>query len=264
MAAGNTEILQRDSVFNTILVAFVVSLVCSILVSTSVVLLRPVQVENMLLRSGYINVLKLVGSIEDTDDYESLMQRVDTKLVDLATGRYVSGIDAATFNPQAAADDPELSVQIPPGLDLAKIERRAKYAAVSLVYENDRIRYIVLPVFGSGMWSTLYGYIALVSDANTIAGLKFYEHAETPGIGDKVDKPNWLAGWRGKQVYDAEGTAQINIVKGKIVVETRNQVDALTGATKTGEGVTNLLGYWFGEHGFKTYLDNFRDQEGNL
>ena len=248
----------RDSVANTILVAFIVSLVCSVMVSTSVVLLKPKQLENQLIHSGLRNVIELISSIEKSRSNQELIGEIDTRLVDLETGEYVTGMDAAQFNPRAAASDPDSSVAIPPDLDIANIERRAKFARVSLVKEGDHIKYIVLPVYGAGMWSTIYGYIALEADGNTIAGLNIYEQAETPGIGDKVEDPSWLDKWEEKCVYRQGGKPAIEIVKGKLVAKTRYQVDALTGATKTGEGVTNMLLYWFGSHGFKPYLEKIR------
>ena len=254
--------VSRDSVTHTILVAFFVSLICSVLVSTSVVLLRPRQLENQLLLSGNINVIQLIESIEKTGSTEEILKRIDTRLIDLATGEYITDIDISKFNPRTAASDPNLSVIIPPDLDIAKIERRAKYAIVTLVKENNGIKYIVLPVYGSGMWSTLYGYVALEADGNTIAGMKIYEHAETPGIGDKVDNPAWLARWQGKHIYQEDGRPAIEIVKGKVAAKTKNQVDALTGATITGESVTNLFRYWFGKHGFQPYLERLRNKEG--
>lgn len=187
------------------------------------------------------------------------MQQIDTRLIDLETGAYVTDIEVAQFNPRTAANDPDLSIAIPPDLDIAKMERRSKFARVNLVKENDRIKYIVLPVYGSGMWSALYGYIALEADGNTIAGLNIYEHAETPGIGDKVEDPAWLGKWQNKLVYSEDGKPAIEIVKGKVAAKTRYQVDALTGATMTGEGVTNILRYWFGSHGFKPYLGKIRN-----
>ena len=251
---------QKDSVANTIFIAFIVSLICSVLVSTSVVLLRPRQLENQLIHSGLRNVLQLIESIDKSKSDEELIKQIDTRLVDLETGEYVTDFDVAQFNPRTAANDPDLSIAVPPDLDIANIERRAKFAAVNLVKENDHIKYIVLPVYGAGMWSTLYGYIALEADGNTIAGLKIYEHAETPGIGDKVDNPAWLEKWRGKLVYGEDSKPAIEIVKGKVDAKTRYQVDALTGATMTGEGVTNTLRYWFGSNGFKPYLDKIRNK----
>ena len=252
--------VQKDSITNTLLIAFLVSLACSIMVSTSVVLLRPKQMENQLIHSGYRNVVRLISSIDKSKNPEELIKDIDPRMVDLETGDYVTDIKPAEFNPRTAANNPELSIAIPPDLDIAHIERRAKYARVNLIKENDRIKYIVLPVYGKGMWSTMYGNIALEADGNTIAGLKIYEHAETPGIGDKVDDPVWLGKWHGKHVYTEDGKAAIEIVKGKVTARTTYQVDALTGATMTGEGVTNMLRYWFGSNGFKPYLDKIRNK----
>ena len=252
---------RRDSVANTILVAFIISLVCSVMVSTSVVLLRPRQLENQLIHSGLRNVVQLISAIEKNKNMDEVIEQIETRMVDLESGEYVSDMDPAQFNPRTAVNDPGLSIAIPPELDIAGVERRAKFARVSLVLENDQIKYIVLPVYGSGMWSTIYGYIALEADANMIAGLNIYEHAETPGIGDKVQDPAWLEKWRGKRVYREDGKAAIEIVKGKVVARTSYQVDALTGATMTGEGVTNMLHYWFGSHGFKPYLEKIRNRK---
>lgn len=254
--------VHKDSVARTLLVAFFVSLICSVLVSTSVILLRPKQQENQLANSGHRNVIQLIESIERTGNVEAILKRIDTRLVDLTTGEYVTDIDVSQFNPREAASDTNLSVAIPLDLDIAMIERRAKFATVNLVKENNRIKYIVLPVYGSGMWSTLYGYIALEGDGDTIAGMKIYEHGETPGIGDKVENPEWLGKWQGKHIYKEDGMPAIEIVKGKVSADTKNQIDALTGATKTGVGVTNLLRYWFGNHGFQPYLKRLRNKEG--
>ena len=256
--------VRKNSVTHTILVAFFISLFCSILVSTSVILLRPKQLENQQAHSGDKNVIHLIQSIEGAGTAEEILKRIEARLVDISTGEYITDIDVHNFKSREAASDPNLSIIIPPDLDIAMIERRAMFAAVNLVKENNQIKYIVLPVYGSGMWSKLYGYIALEADGNTIAGLKFYDHAETPGIGDKVDKLAWLGKWQGKHIYQEDGMPAIEIVKGKVAAETPNQVDALTGATKTGVGVTNLLRYWFGKHGFQLYLEKFRNRDKEI
>lgn len=252
---------RRDSVYNTLRVAFLVSLVCSILVSTSVVVLRPIQQENRLIEGGVGNVIRLLDAIGDFEDIDAITARLESRLVNLDTGTYVEDADVARFNPETAAGDPEQSTAIPPAQDHAGLQRRANHAVVHLLRDGDGIRYIVLPVHGSGMWSTLRGYIALEADGNTIAGFKIFEHAETPGIGDKVDRPGWLATWEGKRIYGDDGAPAIEIVKGKVAAKTAHQVEALTGATKTAEGVTGMLRYWFSEHGYKPYLEQITGKE---
>ena len=122
---------------------------------------------------------------------------------------------------------------------------------------------IILPIRGYGLWSTLYGFMALESDGNTIAGLGFYEHGETPGLGGEVDNPRWKSIWPGKLVYQGNDVA-IEVLKGAVRADSDQaqwQVDGLSGATLTTKGVDNLVKYWLGEQGFKPLLDNLRQGE---
>ena len=119
---------------------------------------------------------------------------------------------------------------------------------------------IILPVHGYGLWSTLYGFIALQSDANTVAGIGFYEHGETPGLGGEVDNPRWKSQWPGKQVY-RDGEAAIALAKGGVDSSSPDaqwRVDGLSGATLTSRGVTNLVQFWLGENGFKPFLNKLK------
>jgi Na+-transporting NADH:ubiquinone oxidoreductase subunit C len=144
---------------------------------------------------------------------------------------------------------------------MAKISRRENYAVIYLVEgEGGELDKIILPVHGYGLWSTLYGFVALEADANTVAGLGFYEHAETPGLGGEVDNPRWKALWPGKQVYK-DGTVKIGLVKGSVDPAGANadwEIDGLSGATLTARGVTNLVQFWLGEDGFEPFLENLR------
>ena len=122
---------------------------------------------------------------------------------------------------------------------------------------------IILPIRGYGLWSTLYGFIALEADGNTVAGLGFYEHGETPGLGGEVDNPRWKAVWPGKQVY-RDGEVAIALIKGAVDTSSANapwQVDGLAGATLTARGVTNLVQFWLGENGFEPFLNNLKSGE---
>ena len=107
----------------------------------------------------------------------------------------------------------------------------------------------------------MYGYLALEPDANTVVGLRFYEHGETPGLGGEIDDERWLRNWTGKRIYGASGEPLIGVVKG--AGRSVHEVDGITGATLTGEGVTNLLRYWLGRHGFEPYLSRLRAVRSN-
>ena len=100
-------------------------------------------------------------------------------------------------------------------------------------------------------------------DINTIRGLVYYEHAETPGLGGEVDNPNWKALWDGKMAFDESGSVRIEVIKGKVVpgrAETKYQVDGLSGATITARGVKDMLRYWLGEGGYGNYLAKLKQQ----
>ena len=148
--------------------------------------------------------------------------------------------------------------------DIARLGRRENYSQVYLVQSpQGEIEKVILPIRGAGLWSTLYGFIALESDANTVAGLGFYEHGETPGLGGEVDNPRWIAHWPGKQVY-RDGDVALGLIKGSVdpsSPKARWQVDGLAGATLTARGVTNLVHFWLGENGFEPFLNNLKSGE---
>ena len=133
--------------------------------------------------------------------------------------------------------------------------------------DSGKLQKVILPVYGKGLWSTLYGFIALESDLNTIAGLTFYEHKETPGLGGEVDNPKWKAQWPGKTLRDADDEdIEIEVVKGQVVPGTpseNHQVDGLSGATITSRGVSDLIRYWVSEDGFGTYLEKLEAAGGS-
>ena len=221
---------SRDSISHTFIVAIGVSLVCSVLVSAAAVLLKPQQERNERLFRQRI-VLEVAGLYEPGTDIEERFAAIDARYVDLATGEYV--------------DLPE---------DLAKTAD--EYGQVYLVRAGDAIEQVILPVSGAGLWSTMYGFLALEPDGRTVRGLRFYEHAETPGLGDQVQKADWLAQWPGKQLYDDAGNVRIEIVRGKAPPGDAAiyQVDGMSGATLTGRGITVFLQHWVGPEGFGPYL----------
>jgi Na+-transporting NADH:ubiquinone oxidoreductase subunit C len=161
-------------------------------------------------------------------------------------------------------NDPELGIEIPADQDLASLGRRSRYATVYMVLKDDgELDRIILPVHGTGMWSTMYGYVALESDLNTIAAATFYEQNETPGLGDQILRPEWQAQWTGRRIYDEVGDLRFAVNHGKVEPGSSTwlyEVDALTGATVTADAVTAMMRYWFGPHGYHDFLDELREQ----
>lgn len=247
---------KHDSVLRTLTVALLVCLVCGVVVATAAVMLRPVQEKNKLLDKR-VNILQAAGSYQAGMDVDKAFKSIERKFVDLQTGEYVEMPDS--YDQRKAAKDPAQSERLEGKVDTASIKRQAKVAEVYLANdENGALSKIILPIHGYGLWSTLYGFLALEPDANTVAGLGFYEHAETPGLGGEVDNPKWKAQWPGKEVFATDGSVGIQVVKGTVdagAADASYKVDGLAGATLTTNGVNNLVRFWVGDNGFGPYLD---------
>lgn len=254
--------LPNDSPQKTLVVAVALCLVCSIVVSSAAILLRPMQLENAALDRKR-NILEVAGLLGPDGDVEAAFNRVEPRVVNLESGEFAEDMDAARYDQRKASKDPERSIALAPDEDIAGIGRRARYSTVYFVREGDTIRQLILPVQGYGLWSTLYGFLALEGDLRTVSGLRFYEHAETPGLGGEVDNPAWRGKWNGKVAFDESGSAIIEVVKG-VVDESRSgaehRVDGLAGATLTTRGVDNLLKFWLGENGFGPFLARMREK----
>lgn len=252
----------KNSLAKTLLVPAVVSLVCAVLVSGSVMILRPEQRLNEE-RSRQENILAAAGLSGSGDDVAERFAAIEPRVIDLREDVFAPGLDPSAVLETRRSGPAAESVPVPPELDIAVIKTRPRYVVGYFLYDGARLDMIILPVYGYGLWSTLYGYVALEPDANTIVGLRFYRHGETPGLGGEVDNPRWLAQWRGKRIYDDTGQPVIEVSKGRGAESgsprARFEVDGISGATLTGRGVTNLLRYWFGPHGFGPFLDALRN-----
>ena len=245
--------MANDSIKKTFGVAATLCVVCAIVVSSAAVLLREAQEANKLLDLK-TNILASAGLLQAGVDVETQFEQITTRIVDMETGRYADSdaVDAKTYDQRKASKDPALSVELSGEEDIAKIKRRAKYSVVYTVESEQGIEKIILPIKGYGLWSTMYGFLALESDFQTVAGIGFYEHGETPGLGGEIDNPNWKASWIGKQAY-SQGDLVLSVIKGRVDTEragSESQIDGLAGATLTTKGVDNLLKYWLGEQGF--------------
>ncbi len=261
----------NDTIQKTVVVALLLCIVCSILVAGSVVLLKPVQTVNrqLNLKENILRAAGMVGEHPTRQEIETAFASIESRIVDLESGLFVepsvagyATVDA--FDQKKVSKKPETSKVLTSTEDIASIKRRERFAKVYLVKEGDSLAKIILPVRGYGLWSTLYGFMALEGDGDKVLGFGFYDHAETPGLGGEVDNPNWKALWKGKEIYDDGGDVAVTIVKGNVLPTSPNakySVDGLAGATLTSRGVQNLLHYWMGEQGFKVFLSKLKSGE---
>jgi Na+-transporting NADH:ubiquinone oxidoreductase subunit C len=133
--------------------------------------------------------------------------------------------------------------------DLESVENKST-GQLSYFYENHEYlpaylasepQAFIFPVSGKGLWSTLYGYLALDMDLNTVKGITFYKHGETPGLGGEIEKKWFQDNFIGKKIFDNSGNLKsITVVKGK-AVDDKHEVDGISGATITSRGVTDFL-----------------------
>lgn len=240
----------------TLGVAFLVAVGCGLAVSIAAVTLRPVQQANIeAQRQGRMTTMlaSLPGIGELLE--ESGADAMETLIVDLDTGTVATEIDPASFDPVAAAADPQSSTALSRADDLAGIVRRENHAAVHLLRRDGELALLVLPVRGSGYQSTIRAYLALEADLNTVAAFTVYEQGETPGLGALIAEESWQSGWTGKQIAD-DGEVVIEVVPGG--GSGPHEVDGVSGASVTGYGITDMIHFWMGPRGFGPFLDNLR------
>jgi Na+-transporting NADH:ubiquinone oxidoreductase subunit C len=247
---------SNDTFIKTIFVAITLCLFCSVLVSGTAVSLKEQQKGNALADKKR-NVLIAANLYKEGVDVTKAFENIEQKFVDMETGKFVEIDNPESFDQRKSAK--ELSTSIAIENDLARIGRRSKVVPVYLVKANNKVETIILPVHGKGLFSTMYGFVALKSDKETVVGLKFYEQGETPGLGGEIDNPNWLSLWPGKKVIES-GKPAVKLVK--TGAKNDYEVDALSGATMTTRGVQNMLDYWLGQDGYATFLSRLDVSRG--
>ena len=249
-----------ESPLTALKTALTIAVVCALLVSLTAVSLRPFYLANLEAE----RMARLASILETLDEVTGGMkpEDIEARVVNLDDGRYADDIDPATYDARRSVNDPAKSIDIPAQYDVAGIKRRAGHAVVYLIRNSQgKIDALILPVRGVGYQSALYGYLAMAANTNDILGLKFYEQGETPGLGSRIQDPAWEALWPGKQAFDNEGRVSIRVGRsGSGLIGDR--VDAISGATRTSNGVDRLLQFWLGDLGFGPYLDRIRSGEG--
>lgn len=259
--------MSHDSTKKTIQVALGVCAVCSILVATATVSLEAIQTQNKKL-DKIENILAAGGlDAENKNPIQVYEDNILPIVIDLKTGNTVDKKDEPLLNPERfdlkkVKAEPKLSEEIPADKDLANVKTRPKYMVVyQVVDKNKNILSYILPIYGKGLWSTLYGFISIGNDLKTVKGITFYEHGETPGLGGEVDNKKWKASWKNKLAFDESGNVLINVIKSKVDPNDPNansKIDGLSGATLTTRGVNNLIHYWLGENGYGPFFNKIR------
>ena len=239
---------------NKLIIPLIACIACAIIVSVTAVSVRPEQnlnIEN----EKKVKILAAAGIQTEKVDEEFL--RIKTVFVDFETDKLVT-IDSA-YDHIKAASNPDQSTVIPKADDIAVLKRRENIGTIYVwVDEKNAIEKLVLPIRGYGLWGTLYGYLSLDSDLNTVRGIEYYDHKETPGLGGEVDNPNWKSDWYGKRIYNENGSVALYVTKG--ASSTDYEIDGISGATLTTNGVSNMIKYWLGDNGYGPIIKNLNEE----
>ena len=257
--------LNRDSPGYIVGFSAVVCLACAVPIATAAVMLRPKQALNQRVDRlskvlGVAGLLKPGEALPASAIEARFEENVVAVAVDLRTGARVGPevVDAKTFDQRRAAKDVATSIASPK--HSARVLRVPHHAVIYEVMKDGQVEALILPIQGYGLWSTMYGYLALEQDGRTIAGITFYEHGETPGLGGEIENPAWQAKWKGRQAFGDDGEVKVRVVKGAAGPAEADpfRVDGLSGATITSRGVSHTLDFWLGPHGFGPFLTQYR------
>jgi Na+-transporting NADH:ubiquinone oxidoreductase subunit C len=250
---------------NSYIIGFVtvLCLICSLAVSVTAVQLKPRQDHNKELDMN-MQVVRVAGLVEPGEELTperviELFQQIESRLVDRRTGEFVEG-DAAAYDARKAAKDPEASEAMTAAeFKPTQVKRLPDVLEVYVVNVPGK-ECVVLPIHGYGLWTTLYGFIALKKDLSEVVGIAYYEHGETPGLGGEVDNPSWKAQFPGKRPFTDDGDVQLTVKKaGQAAAGSDHQIDGLSGATITTVGVDRMLKLWLGEHGYGKFLERLKE-----
>ena len=238
---------------NKMIIPLIACVACAVIVSVTAVSVRPEQnlnIEN----EKKLKILAAAGIV--TDEVEKEFSNIETLYVDFVSGQLVQ-VESNYDHIKASASAQSSSI-VPKDQDIAILKRRENIAPIYVWYsEEEQIQKVVLPIRGYGLWGTLYGYISLDSDLNTVKGIEYYDHKETPGLGGEVDNPDWKSDWDGKKVYDSSGEVILYVTKGPSSED--YEIYGISGATLTSNGVTNMIRYWLGENGYGPVLQQLRE-----
>ncbi len=220
---------MRQGNLYTIMFIIIVSLAAAMILSVSSTLLKERQERNVEVDIKR-NILLAAGAMKPGDDVEKL---------------YSMNIKGIVVNSRGEITSSSISAEkIDFEGELEKNPDDRRYP-VFISASGGRVKSYCIPIVGKGLWSTLYGYLALEADLNTVKGITFYKHGETPGLGGEIESASFRSNFTGKRILAADGTLMsLTVLKGKTAANSQgiiHQVDGISGATLTTAGVNKLL-----------------------
>ncbi|HIC1790680.1 TPA: NADH:ubiquinone reductase (Na(+)-transporting) subunit C [Escherichia coli] len=209
--------------------------------------------ENAATENAVLQVAGLIGNEpRDPQALKSLYSKwVIVRQVNLDSGQFVAPEE--NIAAQKGCDEPTIAQ------DPALIRQRCPLGVVYLIRNNDNeIQQVILPFYGKGAKSMMYGLVALATDGRTVKDLLYYQQNETPLLGARVADPEWRRQWAGKKIRDNNGQPALKVVQDNPGQHDDYTVDGISGATLTSVGVEKSINYWMGEQGYGNFLQQLQ------
>lgn len=229
---------------NTYIIVFsvVLTVILGLLLSGTAQVLGPWQQEAIALDKkkqilGAVISAEEIGAMSPEQINQFYTSRISSSVVDI-TGKEISGVEAE-------------KVEI--AKDYKKPADQRQYPVFMFHAEGnpDDVESYIFPLYGAGLWDAIWGYIALETDMNTIAGITLAHAGETPGLGARITEGDVQARFVGKKIFDESGAlvaVQMQKGEGKDYSSDDHKVDGMSGATITGSGVNNMLKAYLGHY----------------
>lgn len=252
---------KNETFGKTLTVIIALCLVCSIVVSGAAVGLKDRQQANAALAMQR-TVLQTAGIETAGQEITTVYaERIREYRLNLETNELTEAGSEDLAEAANVEDQGEISRRLNADEDVAGVRDLEQNAMFYVAYEEDgeSVLAYILPIRGAGLWGMMYALLAIEPDGQTIAGLNFYEHAETPGLGGEIQNPRWISNFIGKHAVNENGDIEIRVMKG--ANPERNQVDALAGATITSNGVDNTFQFWLSDTAYGPFLQRLREGE---
>ncbi len=235
--------MDRNSNIYTILFAAVVVTVSAVLLALAVMILKPAQERNKR-QEKMTDIMYTIGLDDEALTQKAIAEdkALNYKLIETYFNKYFNKQYA--LKADGSVDKSVKAFDINMKTEIKKPENEQRFPI--FIGDVDGKKYYVIPLYGKGLWDDIWGYIALEEDANTVKGVKFGHKGETPGLGAEITKKWFEKQFVGEKIFDKDGSFKgITLLKGNKDPENKDkedhEVDAISGATLTGNGVTDMI-----------------------
>ncbi len=222
---------MRQSNLYVILFAAGMTIILGGMLSLTSVGLKPLQDKQVELDTKK-KILGAVMTLDSKATPEEVLglykDRVQSMLVDINGNEVIDTVMTAE------------KIDIGKNHKLAAEERN--YPVFKYMNEAGEVEAYILPVFGSGLWDWISGFVALEKDLNTIKGVAFDHKQETPGLGARITEEKVTSRFKGKTIFESGELVSVNMIKGEGNTGLGpHEVDGLSGATMTAKGLNKMI-----------------------